>query len=71
MTLPTQFVVRLTRTLSSDPHQGLPSTFVQKSGSGGSAGCGRNDKRSRVYECFWAHFAAEIHLSEKSRYARK
>ena len=22
------------------------------------------DKRPRVYECYWAHFAAEIHLSE-------
>jgi len=21
-------------------------------------------KRPRVYECYWAHFAAEIHLSE-------
>ena len=21
-------------------------------------------KRRRVYECYWAHFAAEIHLSE-------
>ena len=30
-------------------------------------GCGfgiRTDKRRRVYECYWAHFAAEIHLSE-------
>ena len=24
------------------------------------------DKRPRVYECYWAHFATEIHLSEKS-----
>jgi hypothetical protein len=24
----------------------------------------RNKKRPRVYECYWAHFAAEIHLSE-------
>ena len=23
-------------------------------------------KRRRVYECYWAHFAAETHLSEKS-----
>jgi hypothetical protein len=23
-----------------------------------------NEKRRRVYECYWAHFAAEIHLSE-------
>ena len=23
-----------------------------------------NDKRLRVNECYWAHFAAEIHLSE-------
>ena len=23
----------------------------------------RNEKRRRVYECHWAHFAAEIHLS--------
>jgi len=23
-----------------------------------------NDKRPRVYECYWAHFAAEIQLSE-------
>jgi hypothetical protein len=22
------------------------------------------EKRPRVYECYWAHFAAEIHLSE-------
>ena len=22
------------------------------------------DKRARVYECYWAHFAAEFHLSE-------
>jgi hypothetical protein len=24
----------------------------------------RTDKRPRVYECYWAHFAAEIHLDE-------
>ena len=23
---------------------------------------------SRVYECYWAHFAAKIHLSEKSAF---
>ena len=23
-----------------------------------------NEKRPRVYECYWAHFAAEIQLSE-------
>ena len=23
-----------------------------------------NERRHRVYECYWAHFAAEIHLSE-------
>jgi hypothetical protein len=35
----------------------------QKSYSGRS-GRIRNEKRPRFYECYWAHFAAEIHLSE-------
>ncbi len=30
----------------------------------GRSGRIRNEKRPRVYECYWAHFAAEIHLSE-------
>ena len=25
---------------------------------------GSPEKRRRVYECYWTHFAAEIHLSE-------
>ena len=51
--------------MNSDPHRKLASEVVPKSRSGRS-GRIRNEKRRRVYEYYWAHFAAEIHLSEKS-----
>src|SRR5664280_2403006 len=37
---------------------------VPRKSSSGRSGRIRNGKRPRVYACYWAHFAVEIHLSE-------
>src|SRR5664279_5471430 len=42
-------------------HEQMEIVPGPKSRSGRSGGIG-NEQRRRVYECYWAHVAAEIHL---------
>jgi len=41
-----------------------PGSHMSSKSASGRSGRIRNEKRRRVYEYYWAPFAAEIHLSE-------